>query len=179
MLFCPFCGEGFEARRECPEHELRLVPIDALQRGHGRGLDRVDFFVDPRLGRGAVLAGAFCLIVAFAAPFVRSGSLSASALEVAIDGAHNLWLTVGVGVLVLAILWRRRDSASMRGARLAVLGLAIGGGFPLIYTARRIELVAGAALVEWRWGAYVLVAALVAMAAGSLFLGGKPERRTD
>lgn len=178
MLFCPFCREGFEHERECPEHDLLLLPIDRLPPVPERQLERVQLYLDPRLGRAPVLLGASLVLVGFAAPFVRSGPIGASALEVAIDGANNLWLAAGAAIAVLGILWRRRDRAGLRAARAAVLGLALGGVLPLFYTARRIELMAAAQLtdVEWRWGAWLLLVALAITALGSLFLGRTPSR---
>jgi len=87
ILFCPFCRDGFEGRTECPEHELTLVPIDKLPRKAEATLQSVTLFVDPRLGRGAVLFGAALVLVGFMAPLVSGAGVSASGLEVAIDGA--------------------------------------------------------------------------------------------
>jgi len=103
----------------------------------------------------------------------RYYSLAASALEVAIDGAGNLWFTPGAAVALLWILWRRRRRSAMRAARVAVFGLAVGGGLPLIYTTRRIGLMAGAeaAQVEWLWGLWVMVAGLLVAAFSSRGFG--------
>jgi hypothetical protein len=173
ILFCPFCRDGFEGVAECPEHELTLLPIDRMPRLAERSFDEVAFFADPRLGRGGVLLGAVLVAVGFLAPFVHARGLDASALEVAIDGAHNLWLTPGAAVGVLGVLWRRRSAPAMRGARLAVLGLALAGALPLVYTSRRIGLVAEvyAAEVEWRWGLAAMAAGLVVAALSSAGLG--------
>jgi len=133
----------------------------------------VTFFADPRLGRGAVLLGAMLVLLGFVAPFVSAEILAASALEVAIDGADNLWLTPGAAIAVLWILWRRRSRHAMRAARLAVLGLAAGGALPLIYTTGRIGLVAETytADVEWLWGLWLMAAGLVLAAVGSRWMG--------
>jgi hypothetical protein len=178
ILFCPFCHDGFEGRVECPEHELTLVAVDRLPRTADRALDRVAFFGDPRLGRGAVLLGAMLVLLGFVAPFAARSPesaeiLVASALEVAIDGAGNLWLTPGSAIAVLWILWRRRSRYTMRAARLAVLGLALGGVLPLLYTTRRIGLVAEAytADVEWLWGLWIMMAGLLVAAVGSRWMG--------
>ena len=45
-------------------------------------------------------------------------AVPASALEVAIDGAANLWFTPGAAIALLWILWRRRSRYTMRAARL-------------------------------------------------------------
>ena len=174
MLFCPFCRDGFEGVAECPEHELTLVPIDRLPRLGEGSLEEVAFFGDPRLGRGAVLGGALLVFVGFLAPFARAPGIEASALEVAVDGANNLWLTPGAALGVLSVLWVRRGRQGMRAARLAVLGLALAGGFPLIYTSRRIGLVAEAysAEVEWLWGFGAMVVGLALTAFASARLGG-------
>jgi hypothetical protein len=181
VLFCPFCRASFEGCTECPEHELTLIPIDKLPRQADGPLERVVFFADPRLGRGAVLSGATLVLLGFLAPFVRSPALAASALEVAIDGAGNLWFTPGAAIVLLWILWRRRSRGAMRAARAAVLGLAAGGALPLVYTARRIGLVAEAqgANVEWLWGLWLMVAGLLVAVLGGLGLGGRPVFGAD
>jgi hypothetical protein len=173
ILFCPFCRDGFEERTECPEHELTLVAIDKLPRRPERTLERVSFFGDPRLGRGTVLLGATLVVLGFVVPFVTARGVVASALEVAIDGAGNLWLTPGAGVATLWILWRRRSRRAMRAARVAVFGLALGGALPLIYTTRRIERVAAAytAQAEWQSGLWLMAAGLLLAAFGSRRLG--------
>jgi hypothetical protein len=179
ILFCPFCRDAFEGCAECPEHELTLVAIDQLPRTPERALDSVTFFVDPRLGRGLVLLGATLILLGFVAPFVSARAVSASALEVAIDGAGNLWLTPGAALALVWILWRRRSRDTMRTARFAVLGLALGGALPLIYTTRRIGLVADAytADVEWLWGLWLMVAGLLVAALGSRRIGRWRARR--
>lgn len=173
ISFCPFCGEGFEGRADCPEHELTLVPIDKLPKQVDLRLEQVTFFADPRLGRGATLLGAILVLLGFLAPFVRSSELEASALEVAIDGAGNLWFTPGAAIALLWILWRRRSRSAMRAARAAVLGLALGGILPLVYTCRRIVLVADAhgATVDWLWGAWLMLGGLLLVAFGCRGLG--------
>jgi hypothetical protein len=173
ILFCPFCRDGFEGRTECPEHELTLVAIDKLPRRSQQTLERVTFFGDPRLGRGPVLFGATIVLLGFVVPFVSARDVVASALEVAVDGAGNLWLTPGAAVAMLWILWRRRSRHAMRGARAAVFGLALGGALPLIYTTRRIGRVAEAytAQAEWQWGLWLMVAGVLLAAFGSRGLG--------
>jgi len=174
IAFCPFCHDGFEGMAECPEHQLTLVPFDSLPRPPAQPLCAVTFFVDPRLGRGGVLLGAAFVLLGFLLPFVRAGGIDASALEAAIDGAHNLWLTPGAACGVLAVLWLRRSAPAMRAARLAVLGLALAGAFPLIYTTRRIAIVADASVAEvhWLWGLAVMCAGLAFSALASVRLGG-------
>ena len=181
ILFCPYCRDGFEGVAECPEHELTLVPIDRLPRAGASSLDEVSFFADPRLGRAPVLLGAVLVLVGTLAPFVRADGIEASALEVAIDGAHNLWLTPAAALCCLWVLSVRRSRAAMREARLAVLALAVAGAMPLVYTSRRIVLMAGvhATEVEWLWGLGAMAAGLAVTALGSLRLGrpsGRPAR---
>lgn len=173
ILFCPFCGEAFEGIEECPEHELTLVPVDRLPRRVGRGSGDVSFFMDPRHGRGGVLLGASMVMLGFVLPLVESRGVVASALEVAIDGAANLWLTPGAAIAQLWILWSRRAVAPMRAARGAVLGLAIGGGLPLLYTMRRIATMADAYSTDTHWlaGLFVMVAGLLLVGLWSRRLG--------
>lgn len=173
ILFCPFCKEAFEEIDECPEHGLILVPVDRLPHSARRGSGDVSFFVDPRQGRGGVLVGASMVILGFMLPLVESRGVVASALEVAIDGAANLWLTPGAAIGQLWILWSRRAAASMRAARGAILGLAIGGGLPLLYTTRRISMMADAysADAQWLAGLFVMVAGLLLAGLWSRRLG--------
>ncbi|MFW2387798.1 MAG: hypothetical protein ACN4G0_05650 [Polyangiales bacterium] len=173
VAFCPFCHESFEGRTECPEHELTLVPLAELPRSPRGRLDRVEVFADPRLGRGLPLLGASLVLLGFLAPFVRSSSLVASALEVAIDGAGNLWLTPGAALVLLSVLWRRRSAQAMSSARGAIFGLSIGGALPLIYTSRRISLVAESqgASVDWLAGLWLMALGLVLAALGSPWFG--------
>lgn len=147
---------------ECPEHELILVPVDKLPRSVDRGSGHVSFFVDPRHGRGGVLFGASLVILGFMLPLVESRGLVASALEVAIDGAANLWLTPAAAIAQLWILWSRRTTALMRAARAAVIGLAVGGALPLLYTTRRISKMADvyAADTHWLAGLWLMVVGL-------------------
>jgi hypothetical protein len=178
LAFCPFCRDGFEGLAECPEHELTLVPIDRLPRPGERGVSEVTFFADPRLGRGGVLLGAALVLVGFLMPFVRARGIAASALEVAIEGAYNLWLIPGAACGVLAVLWARRTATAMRAARLAAVGLALAGALPLVYTVRRIELVAGWSGTEVHWlsGLGVMLAGLVFTALLGVRLGGSARR---
>jgi hypothetical protein len=55
-----------------------------------------------------------------------------------------------------------------------VLGLAAGGVLPLVYTIRRIGLVADvqASGVEWLWGLWLMVGGLLVAAFGSRRMGG-------
>ncbi len=172
VLFCPYCRDGFEALSECPEHELTLVPIDRLPRVP-RSQSGVAFFLDPRLGRGPILLGGLLVLVGFFVPFVGTETLEASALEVAVDGAHNLWLVPGAAVSMLGVLWFRRGRLSMHAARLAVLGLALAGSLPLFYTARRIAVTASATQTEidWRFGGPLILIGLALGAVGSVRLG--------
>lgn len=178
ILFCPYCGESFEGVAECPEHELALVPIDRLGRERG-SLDEVAFFADPRLGRGPVLVGSALVLLGFLAPFAHSRGLHASGLEIALDGAHNLWLTPLAALSALWILWSRRSRVALRAARFAAFGLSVGGLLPLAYTSWRIALVAGVqdAPVEWGWGRVAMVAGSLLAAFGSLWLGGRARAR--
>jgi hypothetical protein len=65
----------------------------------------------------------------------------------------------------------------MQAARLAVLGLATGGALPLLYTTRRIGLVAEAYTtdVEWLWGLWLMAAGLLLAAVGSPWMGASSD----
>ena len=180
ILFCPFCGDGFEGRSDCPDHDLTLLPLDELPRRAQRRLQGVTFFADPRLGRGPVLLGISLALLGFLVPMVRYGDVVESALEVAIEGAGNLWLAPGAGLAVLLILWRRRTRSAMSGARAALFGLALGGILPVLYTGRRIGMLAESfsTSLEWQWGLWLMIAGCVAAALGSVRLGG-PRLRPE
>ncbi|MBW2210554.1 MAG: hypothetical protein JRG67_05830 [Deltaproteobacteria bacterium] len=108
ILFCPFCRDGFEGRTECPEHELTLVPIDKLPRKAEATLQSVTLFVDPRLGRGAVLFGA-------ALPLIyttRRIGLVAESYTSNVEWLWGLWL-MAAG-LVVAAFGSRRLGATRR-----------------------------------------------------------------
>jgi hypothetical protein len=110
-----------------------------------------------------VLVGASMVLLGFMLPLVESRGVVASALEVAIDSAANLWLTPGAAIVQLWILWSRRADAPMHAARGAVFGLAVGGALPLIYTTRRIATMAGldSADAHWLVGLWIMVGGLV------------------
>ena len=178
ILFCPFCRDGFESVTECPEHGLTLVRIDRLP-VPSRDTRVATHFVDPRFGRGPILVGAALTVVGFFLPFVRTESVVAAALNVAIDGAHNLWLTPVAALSLLAVLWTRRDAESMRAARLAVVGLSLGGALPVIYTTRRIAIVAEGTQTDivWLAGVATMLAGLLVAGLGGLRLG--TDRRSE
>jgi len=79
----------------------------------------------------------------------------------------------------LLILWRRRTRPAMSDARAAVFGLALGGVLPLLYTGRRIGMLAESFSkdLEWQWGLWLMIAGFVAAAFGSFRLGGTRLRR--
>jgi hypothetical protein len=66
----------------------------------------------------------------------------------------------------------------MRGARGAVFGLALGGILPLLYTGRRVAMLADSfgKDLEWQWGFWLMIAGFVAGAVGSFRLGGPRPR---
>jgi hypothetical protein len=177
VLFCPFCERGFTGRLECPEHELLLVPIDELPKRARRLQEGVYFFADPRLGRGTVELGALLVLIGFVAPFARSRGVTASALEIAVDGAANLWFAPGSAIAMLWIAWRRRTRRCMRAARAAVFGLASSGGLPLLYTTHRVSLMSAAAdaSIDWLWGLWLMAAGLLVCAIGALRFGGRAQ----
>ncbi|MGB5812716.1 MAG: hypothetical protein WBG86_19435 [Polyangiales bacterium] len=179
ILFCPYCREEFEGRDECPVHELALVAIDRLPRSADRGVDRVSFFLDPRLGRGPSFVGAGLVLIGFLLPMVRSRGLVASALEIAIDGAHNLWLVPAAAIAILLILARRTEASAMRAARLGFFLLAVGASMPLVYTTRRIAIMSAGqdAEVSWRAGLGWMIAGLLVCAVSSFRLGVPRENR--
>lgn len=148
ILFCPFCRECFEGEARCPEHDLALVAFEALPRTAEdlaaeipRDDEDISAF-DPRFGRGIVVIGAMLFLVSFGMRFVditvQDESTGFSAFEAASMRAPNLWTIPFVGVVLLAILMRRRSLAKMRSARLSMLLLAIAPLFAIGYSYFRV-----------------------------------------
>ena len=158
ILFCPFCRECFEGPFEggsvagggprCPEHDLALVAFDALPRNAEdiasetpRDDQEMSTF-DGRFGRGIVVAGALTFVISFALTFVDIGFAGDmhgfSGFEAASGRAPNLWTVPFVGVLLIAILSRRRSLAKMRSARLSVMLLGLAPLFAIGYSYFRV-----------------------------------------
>ena len=178
-LFCPFCEECFEDEERCPEHDIPLVPFEELAAARGRAAPGDDEDVSPlewRYGRLPVLIGALMVLVGFFLPFVRAsfpdGTVSGgTGLAMASNMALNLWIVPAVGATMLSILGRRRTPRRMRGARLAVLLLALLAVSSLIYTVSGVYR--GAARFHAAYGQTVEVSALpglYVMGAGLLAL---------
>jgi hypothetical protein len=160
ILFCPFCRECFEGEARCPEHDLALVAFDQLPKTAEdlaseipRDDEETSAF-DHRFGRGIVLAGAIAFLVSFATTFVNVTSGHSTdgftGFEAASQQAPNLWTVPFVGVVLIAILARRRSLAKMRGARLSVLLLGIAPLFAIGYSYSRV--LEGAAVLASRSG---------------------------
>lgn len=184
VLFCPFCGEAFEGETRCPAHELALVPWSALPGRKASVADEQALpWTSPRLGRGAVALGAVLALGAFVAlPLARvEGDLQmgGSMLALASSGTHKLWLVPAAAWAQLAILYRRRTPAAMRGARLAVALVACVAPACALWTwsgARAaVDLLAARTHQDLQMfpaaGAYALALAFVAMLLGALRLG--------
>ena len=124
--------------------------------------------------------GAMAVLVAFCLPFVESNHVVASALEVAIDGAHNLWMVPAAAIAILWILARRRTIASMAASRGAIVALSVGALLPILYTTRRIHTMAGleSAELTWRAGLWTIVAACAVCAIGAPWLGRSRRGRS-
>lgn len=197
LLFCPFCRECFERSEsllsngtpQCPEHELALVAFDQLP----RSLEEIESelpqddedltLFDPRFGRGFVLGGAGLLVASFFMTFVeissRGETRAFSGMAAASGRAPNLWTVPFVAVMIVAILFRRRSLAKMRGARLSILLLALAPLFALGYS--YLQVSSGAALESAASGTemlvspgaavYVAAAAAISIAIGAYRLG--------
>lgn len=130
VLFCPFCGESFEDATRCPDHDLPLVPWQALPSARPVAPDHDEPVArfSPRHGRGLLLAGSALTLIAFA--FLPLGHVQGDAryggslLSLALHGAHRLWL-VPMGALACgATVLRRRTPGRLRAAAVALLLLA-------------------------------------------------------
>ena len=186
-LFCPFCEECFEGEARCPEHDIPLVPFEDLAAARGRDLPQDGDDVaglDPRFGRLPLALGALTVLVGFFLPFLRTdfpdGTVSAgTGLETASNVALNLWIVPAVAGTLVSILVRRRSPMKMRGARLAVILLALVGASSLIYTVSRVYLGADrvhaaygqSVEVTLQLGLYLMSAGLVIVVAAAPFFG--------
>jgi hypothetical protein len=124
VLFCPFCGEAFEAQARCPAHDLRLVPWHTLA-DRSRSVSETDPmpWQSLRLGRGWLAVGAALTLLAFIAlPLAEvDGALhmSGSMLRLALQRAPRLWLVPAAATAQMMVLYRRRSAHALRAARVA------------------------------------------------------------
>lgn len=149
LLFCPFCRECFEGEAECPEHELALVPFEKLPRdpdvdaGDLPNHDQPLSLLDPRFGRGLVMAGVIASAVGFAMPvlsIVSAGQVRIfSGFEAAATRAPNLWTVPFVAAMFVWVLMRRRTPLAMLGARLAGVVFALAPLLSLAYTVLKVR----------------------------------------
>ena len=149
LLFCPFCRECFEGEKECPEHELALVPFDQLPRdpeaeaGDLPAHDQPVSLLDPRFGRGFVMAGIVVASVGFLMPVLSIATDSRARLftgfEAASTNAPNLWTVPFVAAMFVWMLARRRTPIAMLGARLAGVVFAIAPLLSLAYTVLKVR----------------------------------------
>jgi hypothetical protein len=184
VLFCPFCGEGFEGQTTCPEHELLLVPWQRLPRQTAEPpADEPVPWFSPRSGRGSIAFGAALALLAFLVlPLARvEGDLKmgGTMLQLALGGTPRLWLVPAAAWAQLAILYRRRTPSSMRGARLAVALVALVPVLACVWTwvgaHDAVALLARGTHQELHLraasGAYAMALAVLAMLAGAVRLG--------
>jgi hypothetical protein len=187
VLFCPFCGDGFEGQTLCPDHELALVPWQQLPNAKRADPPEVDLAGHSlRLGRGWLALSSLLLFVAFAAlPLGRvsgAASMGGSMLTLALHGAHKLWLVPAASATLIALLYRRRSPRSMRAARLAALFTVLVAPLSVLWawsgTLAAIALLAertGQALQPaFASGGYLVLLATIPGVIGALRLGGLP-----
>ena len=141
-LFCPFCGESFEGKERCPDHEIPLVDFEELQKTKGRAAAPDEQEVAPfsfAFGRGFLFMAAFSWMLGFALPFARTAAAEpVSGFKLAATVALNFWMVPALSVAVVSVLVRRRTLVAMRSARLAVLVLVLGVGASLSFTLYRM-----------------------------------------
>jgi fumarate reductase subunit D len=168
LLFCPFCREPFEDARECPDHELVLVPWRELPESHEAADHTPVALLSPRFGRGWVMVGGLLVLLGFVLPLAAieaESRLAGSAWQLARAHTFRLWL-VPTAVLALGlVLHRRRSPAAMRGARLAVLLLSVVPALAVLITLKGVW--AAAELLELK----TRMATAVQLGAGSWLIG--------
>jgi hypothetical protein len=184
-LFCPFCRECFEGETRCPEHELPLVPIDALPPDPREARELPDDdeelpLHEWRYGRGIAFGGAVLLAAGFFLPFVSARRGAASVTDAAYEAAVEapaLWTIPLVMLAVLFVLFRRRTPRQLRGARLAIPVLALLVPASMAWTLFKVFKLSSAQqmVVSVEPGAYVLGVASALVLLGGLRLGVTPE----
>src|SRR5687768_14108562 len=114
LLFCPFCREAFEGERACPDHELVLVPYEALPEARRRDAPAEDeplSAYDPRLGRAFLFVSVVVILIGFMLPFATTTAedrtLTLSGFEIA-SRRPVLWAVPAVaGAMILVLAFRR------------------------------------------------------------------------
>jgi hypothetical protein len=188
VLFCPFCGDGFEGQTLCPDHELPLVPWQQLPRAKRSDPPTANLgWRSPRLGRGWLAGNSTLLLIAFMAlPLGRvsgGANMGGSMLQLALLGAHKLWLVPAAALTLLALLYRRRSPRAMRAARIAALFTVIVPPLTIVWawssTLAAVALLAertGQALhPSLASGGYTVLLATVPGLIGALRLGGRTK----
>ena len=188
VLFCPFCGDAFEGQTLCPEHELALVPWQQLPRAKQADPPEVALpWFSPRLGRAWLAAASALGVLAFVAlPLgrVTGANMGGTLLQLALHGAHKLWLVPAASMTLLALLHRRRSPREMRAARVAALFTVAVAPAATLWawstTRTAVELLAartGQPLApELAIGGYTVLLALIPGLVGALTLGGRTEK---
>ena len=190
LRFCPFCRECFEGETQCPEHELALVPFEALpHEDDPEALPSYEEKVAPldlRFGRGIVMAGIALTLIGFLSPVLDVATATQtrafSGLEAANLHARSLWTVPFVALMFVWILARRRTPLAMLGARLVALVCALAPLVSLAYTALKVEQGARqiteqsgqSTTVALAWGTWVIGAGAVLLLIGSARLGVIP-----
>lgn len=136
ILFCPFCRECFEGLATCPDHDLALVPFEALPKVKQEVAPLQDTdLVSPiefRYGRGIVALGALIVLGGFLLPLgylVGTEIIEITPYWLASARKPSMWGVPIVAAFVLVILGQRRTLARMRAVRVAIMLL---GAFILI-----------------------------------------------
>lgn len=184
LLFCPFCRECFEGTKECPDHELMLVPFLELPKQDEELLDLQTPFglFEPRFGRAVLAVSALLVLAGFMMPVVthvsaEGASQSVTGALLSARRAANLWTVPAGGAIWLSILYRRRTRAALRAARLAVMGVGLIGLVSVVFTAFRLHrgAVAAGAEVNPAVGAFLCGLGLVVGSLSVTRLGGPAE----
>lgn len=179
-LFCPFCRDCFEDTDRCPDHDLVLVPFEALPVPPREQEDDAQVpILDPTRGRAELLVSGLVLLGGFLAPLVEVSALGRTqtftALAAAAERAPNLWSIPIAGALFVSLVARRRTPLQMRGARLAALVVALAPIVSIVYSVRRMLAAAemeDGVRVAVGMGPYVIVAASLLGVVGALRFGG-------
>lgn len=188
---CPFCRQLFsegEVER-CPECDVDVQPLDELPPSHDAELIEPEPPDPPELqllawtyfGR---MRGTLLLLAAVGIGLFFTPWLHEYAPEIRILNGYEfarelgwLWGPAVAWAILFAVVLSRRTIYHMRGARLAVILLAL---MPLMTVVMRIVLTPEATGIvprryEWGWGLYATGLLAIATIIASIRFGGSLE----
>jgi hypothetical protein len=139
LRFCPFCREAFEDEMRCPSHDVELVSLRELGALAAANVpdDSALALCSPKRGRGPLALGAALTLLGFFCSFgTMTGPLEATNTLFALARGRtlHLWIVPLAALALCSVLYRRRTGPALRGARLAVLFVALLPSAVVLFT---------------------------------------------